>query len=271
MRSSVTQPSSIRSATQLAHPLRLLAGAAGPREPRLELDPLRQRPRRRRRRARPPRKLPPLATREAAHVRRVAQPLRLLERVAAEGVVGDDHRAGRDARHLRAPPRATSPKWCAASRETTRSKLPSANGSSSAGRRRRAACPARDPWSRPRAPPRAAAARRARRRLRRRAPSLAPAAHSTIRSRSAPSRCASAVAVGLRALRPEVGHCASSTARRAASSIVGSTWRFGGARLGEQPAPLLRVRAVEPDDDRMLDRHLRRAPAGCRARPRRSA
>src|SRR5207302_7208879 len=39
-----------------------------------------------------------------------------------------------------------------------------------------------------------------------------------------------ALAECLRSLRPKVlGHAASSTARRAASSIVGSTWRLAGA------------------------------------------
>ena len=66
-----------------------------------------------------------------------------------------------------------------------------------------------------------------------------------------------ALAVGLGALGPDVGHFASSTARFAASSIVGSTWRFGGAASVSSLPPLLRVRAVEPDDDRVVDRHLR--------------
>ena len=59
---------------------------------------------------------------------------------------------------------------------------------------------------------------------------------------------------------------------RAPSSIVASAWRFGGAGLLEDPPPLLRVRPVEPDDDRLasiveLVERLR----GSRARPRRSA
>ena len=49
---------------------------------------------------------------------------------------------------------------------------------------------------------------------------------------------------------------ASSTARRAPSSIVASVVRFGERRLGQDPPPLLGVRPVEPDDDRKLEPHL---------------
>src|SRR5262249_58247734 len=48
-----------------------------------------------------------------------------------------------------------------------------------------------------------------------------------------------ALAEGHRALRPDVRHPASSTARCAASSIVGSTKRFGGAASARiwRPSP----------------------------------
>ena len=99
-----------------------------------------------------------------------------------------------DARHLARPPAATSAKWCAATRVTTTSKLPSAKGRSSArqttsgcipgagsqlttsipaSRSRRATCP----------PPVATSSAV-------RAPAVA---HSTSRSRSGPSRWASLV------------------------------------------------------------------------------
>ena len=65
-----------------------------------------------------------------------------------------------------------------------------------------------------------------------------------------------ALAIRLCVCAPTVRHAASSTALRAASSIVGSTWRFGGAASIKQLTALLRVRPVEPDDDRKLDRHL---------------
>src|SRR6266576_1226429 len=46
-----------------------------------------------------------------------------------------------------------------------------------------------------------------------------------------------ALSEGLGPLRPDVSHAASSTARRAASSIVGSTWRFGGAASASNRRP----------------------------------
>ena len=64
-----------------------------------------------------------------------------------------------------------------------------------------------------------------------------------------------AVAIGARSLVPHVLHPASSTTRRAASSIVSSTWTFGGSRIREQAPPLLRLGAVEPHDDRYRDLH----------------
>ena len=78
-------------------------------------------------------------------------------------------------------------------------------------------------------------------------------------------------AVQLGPLAPDVGHAASSTARCAASSIVGDDVQVRRRGLGEDPPALLGVRAVEADDDRQLEPHLARAPAGSRARPRRSA
>src|SRR5439155_25231230 len=46
-----------------------------------------------------------------------------------------------------------------------------------------------------------------------------------------------ALAESLRTLRPDVGHAASATARCAASSIVGSTWRLGGAESASSLRP----------------------------------
>ena len=65
------------------------------------------------------------------------------------------------------------------------------------------------------------------------------------------------VDVRLGPLAPDVArHAASSTARCAASSIVGETWRFGGAASARMRRALLGVRPVQADDDRQLERHL---------------
>ena len=65
-------------------------------------------------------------------------------------------------------------------------------------------------------------------------------------------------AVGVGALRPDVRHRApaSSTARRAASSIVASGWRLGGEASSSSTRALLGVRPVEPHDDGLVDPHL---------------
>ena len=85
----------------------------------------------------------------------------------------------------------------------------------------------------------------------------APAAHATSRSRSSPSRCASdSTYAGARSLQTSFVTRASSTASFAASSIVGDDVEVRRRRLGEDPPALLGVRAVEPDDDRQLERHL---------------
>ena len=51
-------------------------------------------------------------------------------------------------------------------------------------------------------------------------------------------------------------HAASSTARRAASSIVGSTWIAATPASASTLPALVRVRAVEAHDDRHVDSHL---------------
>ena len=65
-----------------------------------------------------------------ANVRRVAEPLGLLDLLAHVERVLDDDEVVADARHLGRPPRRRPSKWCGAIRETTRSKAPSANGRS---------------------------------------------------------------------------------------------------------------------------------------------
>ena len=98
------------------------------------------------------------------------------------------------------------------------------------------------------------------------------AAHSTRRSRSGPARCASDLDVGLRALvQRSVRSSASSTRSARAVEHRRLDVQVRRRRLAEDPPALLRVRPVEPHDDRVLDRPSARAPAGSRARPRRSA
>ena len=231
IRSSRTQPSSMRSREQLAD--------AAPRpRPCSRLARATARARSACRSARPPSTLEPgvledpapLGLGVVAHVRRVAQPLGLLDLVAHEQVVDDEHELAADAGHLadgrlrvvevmggdpadddveaRRPRRADARRaqitsGCmpgAGSRETT---------SSPASRSRRATWP----------PPVATSSA-----------VCAPAAHSTSEVEIGPLTVRLALPVELRAaVAPDVAHCASSTARRAASSIVGSTWRFGGA------------------------------------------
>ena len=206
-------------------------------------------------------------------MRRVAQPLGLL------GALAHEERCRRRARG-RALTRAisrtaarTSSKWCARSRQATTSKLRVGErqvlgAADDVGLHARRRIERDDLDPRLAQPPRdvPAARRDVERGPRARRPLDEQVEIGALAVRLG------LVAVQLARARYQTSrHAASSTARRAASSIVGSTWRFGGRRLGEDPPALLGVRAVEAHDDRLLDRHLRRAPAGSRARPRRSA
>ena len=79
-----------------------------------------------------------------------------------------------------------------------------------------------------------------------------------------------ALAVRLSMGAPAIGHFVSSTALRAASSIVGSTWRFGGAASASSRLP---SSAFVPSSRTTIGRSMSiwRAPAGSRAPPRRNA
>ena len=165
----------------------------------------------------------PLVFGVVAHVRRVAELLGFLHALVGVQRVLDDDDPLRDARHL-ADRRLDVV-------EVVRRDAAD-DGVEASGPRRedprrarscRRPCPARDRLSRPGSPPRPAAARRVRRRWRRRARSH-PARPVDDEVEIGTARMRLALAVGLRALCPDVGHAAtSSTARCAASSIVGST------------------------------------------------
>jgi hypothetical protein len=88
---------------QLAHSRRPLALAARPREPGLDLDGLVEHAHVLHLEARAREKRLPFSLRAAANVRRVAQPLGLLDGVAHMEVVGDQDERRADARHLRDP------------------------------------------------------------------------------------------------------------------------------------------------------------------------
>ena len=122
----------------------------------------------------------------------IAEPLGLLDRVAHVERVLDDHGA-RVTRAISATALAMSSKWCGAIRVTTRSNEASAKGRCSAGQitsglhaRRRVGAHDLDPrLAQPPGDVTPAGGDVERR--------LAPAAHSTIRSRSSPSRCSGAL------------------------------------------------------------------------------
>ena len=239
--------------------------ASSPAQPqsgraRLQVDRVLEEAHARRRRA------PPLgrtarhsASRVVAHVRRVAELLRLLDVLTHEHGVDDEARSSAATRAI------SRTAW----RDVGEVVRRDAAGDDVEARSRRTGGPRRGRSTSGLHPrrgvagddvdprPRAAGAPRGRRRSRRRAPCARPAAHSTSRSRSSPSRCASrrrrtAAARSTRRSR----HAASSTARFAASSIVGCDVQVRRRGLGEDPAALVGVRAVEAHDDRQLEGHL---------------
>ena len=117
---------------QLAHAAGVLAGAGRPLEPRLELDReveaahvLDSSPAS----AKNPRHS---SSRVVADVRRVADPLGLLDRLAHVEVVDDDHAVAGDARELGDRSGDVGEMVRRDARSTARSKLESANGRSSA-------------------------------------------------------------------------------------------------------------------------------------------
>ena len=150
---------------------------------------------------------------------------------------------------------ATSAKWCAASLHATTSKLRSGKGSSSArqttsGRIAGDGSQLDDLEARFPEPPRDVAP--ARRDVERSACAERPLDDEVEIRALAVSL---ALAVDLGALVPDRAHPASSTTRRGCieHGRLGVDVRRRG--LGEEPPALVRLRAVEADDDRHRDRH----------------
>ena len=194
----------------------------------------------------------PLVLGVAADVRRVAEPLGLLDAVARAERVHDEHESAGDPRHLAHRLRDVGEMVRRDARHARRRSIPSANGRSSAKRSRPARMPGAGSQlttSQPRLaqPARdvAAAGRDVERRLRP-APTRPADRGPPLRvSRARPIESARSLQGSLMPL------AASSTARRAASSIVGSSGcRVRPRSLGQDPPALLGVRAVEADDDR---------------------
>ena len=222
-RSSRSLPSSTRSASSSRIRVSVFVRRARSVEPCLEVDPLvlaartpRPRaPRRRTSRATRPRVVP--------HVRRIAQLVGFLARLAHEQVVRHEHQRAADAGHLLPSDPPDPGSGARRPRHATTSKLESANGISSARLTTRRLHPRRridrhdlearlPAGSRATFPPPVATSR-----------AVCPSAHSAKSSRSRPSRCASLSGTP-RPAPTRRQSCASSTARVAASSIVASTW-----------------------------------------------
>ena len=213
----------------------------------------------------------PLGDAVVADVARVAEPVGLLGALARERVVLDHDAVARDARHLLERGERVG--------EVVRGDAACDDVEARVGERemvgrrdrRRAACPARRRRSRPRPRPRAAAARRGRRRLRRRAPSrLQPARTTRRRDRGRRRTRASGSCGTPRRARSKSRSLASSTARRAPSSIVASGWMFSRRRPRGSAALRQRSsRRAGRRSDTLISSG--RAPRGSRARPRRSA
>ena len=201
--------------------------------------------------------LAPLVLRVVADVRRVAQLLGLLDLLAhVERVLDHEQSTVRDARHLadggpdvvemmRRDPRHDDVERAVRERKV----LGAADHVGLHPRRGIARDDVQPPASRSRRatwPPPVATSSAVRR----------PAAHSTIRSRSSPLAVRRpTLAVRLRASSRR-RHAASSTAllRGVEHRRLDVEVRRRG--VGEDPPPLLGVRAVEADDDRQLDLHL---------------
>ena len=175
--------------------------------------------------------LPPLGLGVVADVRRVAQPLRLLDPLVDEHVVLDDDEPAVDAGHLR--------HRLANVGEVMRGD-PAGDDVEARVGERKVLGEADDVRLHPgrriegddlAARPRAAGARRGRRRWRRRAPSAGPRlAHSTIRSRSGPSRCA-----GLS--RYAAARSVQASVTRPPAPRPGGRRRASSARRGGWPGP----------------------------------